>query len=45
MSMSKVAVSIDQDLLAELDRLVVRQVFANRSQAVQAAVRENACIG
>jgi metal-responsive CopG/Arc/MetJ family transcriptional regulator len=40
MSVSKVAVSMDQELLTELDCLVARQVFANRSQAVQAAVRE-----
>jgi metal-responsive CopG/Arc/MetJ family transcriptional regulator len=40
MPVSKVAVSIDEGLLAELDRLVARRVFANRSQAVQAAIRE-----
>lgn len=40
MSTSKVAVSMDQELLKELDRLVAKQVFASRSQAVQAAVRE-----
>jgi metal-responsive CopG/Arc/MetJ family transcriptional regulator len=40
MSVAKVAVSMDQDLLTELDRLVATQVFASRSQAVQAAVRE-----
>ena len=37
---SKVAISIDQGLLKELDRLVAKRVFANRSQAVQMAVRE-----
>ena len=37
---SKVAISIDQGLLKELDRLVAKRVFANRSQAVQTAVRE-----
>jgi metal-responsive CopG/Arc/MetJ family transcriptional regulator len=36
----KVAVSIDQHLLEELDHLVAKQVFASRSQAVQVAVRE-----
>jgi len=40
MSTAKVAVSMDQDLLAELDRLVAKRKFASRSQAVQAAVRE-----
>jgi metal-responsive CopG/Arc/MetJ family transcriptional regulator len=40
MSVAKVAVSMDQELLRELDRLVAKQVFSSRSQAVQAAVRE-----
>jgi metal-responsive CopG/Arc/MetJ family transcriptional regulator len=40
MSVAKVAVSMDQALLVELDRLVAKRVFASRSQAVQAAVRE-----
>ena len=40
MSVAKVAVSMDQDLLTELDRLVAKRKFASRSQAVQAAVRE-----
>lgn len=40
MSVAKVAVSLDRDLLTELDRLVARQKFASRSQAVQEAVRE-----
>jgi metal-responsive CopG/Arc/MetJ family transcriptional regulator len=40
MPVSKVAISIDQDLLAEVDGLVAKHLFANRSQAVQAAVRD-----
>ena len=40
MSVSKVAVSMDRALLTELDRLVANRMFANRSQAVQTAVRE-----
>jgi len=40
MAASKVAISIDQDLLAEVDGLVAQHVFANRSQAVQSAVRD-----
>jgi metal-responsive CopG/Arc/MetJ family transcriptional regulator len=40
MLVAKVAVSIDRELLTELDRLVKEQVFASRSQAVQMAVRE-----
>ncbi len=40
MSVAKVAISMDRDLVVELDRLVERRLFASRSQAVQAAVRE-----
>jgi metal-responsive CopG/Arc/MetJ family transcriptional regulator len=40
MSQAKVAISIDQGLLSEIDELVRREVFANRSQAIQAAVRD-----
>jgi len=40
MSASKVAVSMDHAMLTELDRLVAKQMFASRSQAVQVAVRE-----
>ncbi len=40
MPASKVAVSMDLALLAEMDGLVARHVFANRSQAIQTAVRE-----
>ena len=40
MSASKVAVSMDREMLTELDRLVAKQMFASRSQAVQVAVRE-----
>ena len=37
---TKVAITIEQDLLAELDQLVAERVFPNRSKAVQQAVRE-----
>lgn len=40
MSTSKIAISIDEKLLQKLDRLVKDKTFANRSQAIQAAVRE-----
>ena len=40
MAMTKIAVSIDPDLLERLDRLVAEQVFPNRSRAVQEAVRD-----
>lgn len=40
MSRAKIAITIDQVTLDELDRLVREQVFANRSQAIRAAVDE-----
>jgi metal-responsive CopG/Arc/MetJ family transcriptional regulator len=40
MATSKVAVSIDAGLLAQVDRLVARQVFPNRSKAIQEALRD-----
>jgi metal-responsive CopG/Arc/MetJ family transcriptional regulator len=40
MARAKVAVSLDQGTLERLDRLVRNHVFANRSQAVEAAVAE-----
>jgi metal-responsive CopG/Arc/MetJ family transcriptional regulator len=36
----KIAVSIDQDLLARLDKLVTENRFPNRSRAVQEAIRD-----
>ena len=40
MSVAKVTISIESDLLNKVDRLVKERVFSNRSQAVQAAVEE-----
>lgn len=40
MASAKVGVSMDKDLLVELDRLVQDQHFSSRSQVVQQAVRE-----
>ena len=40
MASAKFAVSMDKKLLAELDRMVKQRRFSSRSQAVQAAVRE-----
>ncbi len=40
MSTSKVAISIDEELLKKLDRMVKGKVFSNRSQAIQTAVKE-----
>ena len=40
MSKTKIAITIDKSILARLDRLVAEQVFANRSQAIEAVVEE-----
>lgn len=40
MGKSKVAVTLDEATLSEIDRLVARRVFANRSRAVEVALRE-----
>jgi metal-responsive CopG/Arc/MetJ family transcriptional regulator len=40
MSVAKVTISIDRDLLKRVDRLVEGQVFDSRSAAIQAAVEE-----
>ena len=40
MGKSKVAISLDESTLNRLDRLVKKQVFPNRSQAIEEAVTE-----
>ena len=40
MTASKVAISMEPELVAALDRLVAKQVFPSRSQAIQVAVQE-----
>ena len=40
MSTSKVAISIEKDILNQLDSLVSSHVFPNRSKAIQEAVKE-----
>ena len=40
MPRAKIAIAIDEKLLAVLDRLVRARVFPNRSQAIQAALEE-----
>jgi metal-responsive CopG/Arc/MetJ family transcriptional regulator len=40
MATSKVAISIDSDLLLKVDLLVSQRVFPNRSKAVQAALTD-----
>jgi metal-responsive CopG/Arc/MetJ family transcriptional regulator len=40
MASNKVAVTIEAGLLAQVDQLVAKQVFPNRSQAIQEALRD-----
>jgi len=40
MAAAKVAISLDEDVLARLDQLVKQQAFPNRSKAIEEAVRE-----
>jgi Arc/MetJ-type ribon-helix-helix transcriptional regulator len=40
MPTTKVAISLDSKLLRQLDRLIADRVFANRSQAIQDAIRD-----
>lgn len=40
MTVDKVTISIESNLLKKIDRLVKARVFPNRSQAVQVAVSE-----
>ncbi|MDO8520044.1 MAG: ribbon-helix-helix domain-containing protein [Deltaproteobacteria bacterium] len=41
MASAKVAITMDSTLLKRVDGLVRKKRFANRSQAIQMAVREN----
>jgi Arc/MetJ-type ribon-helix-helix transcriptional regulator len=41
MPTTKIAITLDDRLLREVDRLVAEGRYPNRSQAIQAAVREN----
>jgi len=38
MAVAKIAITMDQDILSEVDRLVRRHVFPSRSRAIQEAV-------
>lgn len=40
MPTTKVAVTIDTDLLAQVDQLVAQHVFPNRSKVIQAALSD-----
>jgi metal-responsive CopG/Arc/MetJ family transcriptional regulator len=40
MGKEKIAITLDEEFIGELDRLVNERVFQNRSQAIQEAVSE-----
>ncbi len=40
MSTIKIAISIDRDLLTEIDKMIKAKVYPNRSQAIQSAIHE-----
>ena len=40
MSSSKIAITLESGMLAEVDALVKKRIFPNRSRAIQEAVRE-----
>jgi metal-responsive CopG/Arc/MetJ family transcriptional regulator len=40
MSTTKVAITIDEAILSELDRLVEKRIFPNRSKAIQEAIKD-----
>ena len=40
MSSSKIAITLNTELLSEVDALVKRRIFPNRSRAIQEAVKE-----
>jgi metal-responsive CopG/Arc/MetJ family transcriptional regulator len=40
MSRAKIAITVDENALAEIDRLVREGVFANRSKAIEEAVHD-----
>ena len=40
MSTAKIAITIEEETLGKLDRLVSSKVFPNRSKAIQEAIRE-----
>ena len=40
MSKAKIAITLDEEFIGELDRLVSEHIFQNRSQAIREAVGE-----
>ena len=45
MRRSKLAISLDESILNRLDKLVRKQIFPNRSQAIQEAIEEMSHLG
>jgi metal-responsive CopG/Arc/MetJ family transcriptional regulator len=41
MRKTKIAITLDEQFIGDIDRLVSEHVFQNRSQAIQEAVEEN----
>jgi metal-responsive CopG/Arc/MetJ family transcriptional regulator len=40
MGRTKIAITLDTEVLGRIDRLVIEQIFPNRSRAIQEAVEE-----
>lgn len=40
MGRTKIAITLDTEVLGQIDRLVTEQIFPNRSRAIQEAVEE-----
>ncbi len=40
MSKTKIAITLDEEFITEIDKLIKRHRFMNRSQAIQEAVKE-----
>jgi Arc/MetJ-type ribon-helix-helix transcriptional regulator len=40
MAKAKIAVTIDEEVVGRIDKLVKQKAFVNRSQAIEAAVRD-----
>ncbi len=40
MSKTKIAITLDEDYITEIDKLIKKHRFLNRSQAIQEAVKE-----
>jgi metal-responsive CopG/Arc/MetJ family transcriptional regulator len=40
MGKAKIAITIDERIVARMDRLVKQRTFSNRSQAIEEAMRE-----